>query len=281
MVKLMFTCPLCGYSWKPQINPPGQCANRSCRTFLSEEFRERHLSQMRTRYQAKRNEINERNKAWVQNMDPERKKIYKDYQHQYKISITPEQRAARRAYNKAYSARKTEEQKEKQRERWREWKKTWSERHLEARRVTSNKWSAARPEYLRARNQNRRAMRKNAGGSFTRQEWLDLLAVCGHTCLKCGRKEPDIKLTVDHVVPLVKGGSGYIENIQPLCLTCNLRKHDKVADFRGMVVETNGQGLLSPLWVRVDAKKEKRRSPKVLSMPKSTLAESQSKAQAP
>ena len=139
-------------------------------------------------YLKNREAIIAKNIAHVTNMTPERRAQYKAYQHQYKISITPEQRAARRAYNKAYNARKTEEQKEKDRANWREWKTTWSERHLEARRVTAKKWNDARPEYLKARNQKRRALQRGAPGSYTQQEWRDLLDACGHACAKCGLK---------------------------------------------------------------------------------------------
>ena len=38
-------------------------------------------------------------------------------------------------------------------------------------------------------------------------------------------------LTVDHVVPISKGGSNDISNIQPLCCNCNSKKNAKQIDL--------------------------------------------------
>jgi 5-methylcytosine-specific restriction endonuclease McrA len=56
-----------------------------------------------------------------------------------------------------------------------------------------------------------------------------LLAQHGHRCLCCGASEA---LTADHVIPVSKGGSSNIENIQPLCLPCNTRKGARIIDYR-------------------------------------------------
>ena len=40
-------------------------------------------------------------------------------------------------------------------------------------------------------------------------------------CMKCGSRE---NLEIDHVVPLARGGSNRLENLQLLCQDCNRRK---------------------------------------------------------
>lgn len=45
-------------------------------------------------------------------------------------------------------------------------------------------------------------------------------------CVKCGS---DVNLHFDHIIPYSKGGTSLTsKNIQLLCASCNLRKHDKV-----------------------------------------------------
>ena len=78
---------------------------------------------------------------------------------------------------------------------------------------------------------NRRARKRNAEGSFTNGEWELLKKQYGFTCPRCKKKEPQIKLTRDHIVPLLKGGSNFIENIQPLCKSCNSYKHIQIIKY--------------------------------------------------
>ena len=78
-----------------------------------------------------------------------------------------------------------------------------------------------------------------AEGVFTYGEWETLKEQYGFKCPCCGRKEPVIKLTVDHIIPIVKGGSNYITNIQPLCILCNKKKFTKVIKFDPEIMEPN------------------------------------------
>lgn len=81
-----------------------------------------------------------------------------------------------------------------------------------------------------SKNARNRAKRGN-GGSHTFGEWEVLKAQYGWTCPCCKVKEPKISLTEDHIVPVSKGGSDNIENIQPLCRSCNCRKQAKVVKY--------------------------------------------------
>jgi 5-methylcytosine-specific restriction endonuclease McrA len=90
-------------------------------------------------------------------------------------------------------------------------------------------WRRNNPEKVRAHWQKRRTAKHGNGGFYTHEQWVALCNKYDNRCLCCGKKK---KLTVDHVVPLSKGGTSWIENIQPLCLLCNLVKNAKTIDYR-------------------------------------------------
>jgi 5-methylcytosine-specific restriction endonuclease McrA len=77
----------------------------------------------------------------------------------------------------------------------------------------------------------RRARKNGTNGNYTRKEWLELKQFYNYRCPACKRKEPEIQLTIDHIVPLSKGGRHNATNIQPLCFSCNSRKNIKIVKY--------------------------------------------------
>lgn len=61
-------------------------------------------------------------------------------------------------------------------------------------------------------------------GKFTKGEWEKKLREFNHRCAYC---ENNVKLEVDHIKPISKGGMNTIDNIQPLCRSCNSKKSNK------------------------------------------------------
>jgi len=73
-----------------------------------------------------------------------------------------------------------------------------------------------------------KARKRKAYGSHSIEDWLWLCEKFDFRCLCCGKQG---KLTEDHIRSLFCGGSDYIENIQPLCQSCNSRKHTKTISY--------------------------------------------------
>ncbi len=82
---------------------------------------------------------------------------------------------------------------------------------------------------IRIRAQNKR--RSKTKETFSENDWEELKKEYNWTCHACGKTEPEIKLTVDHKLPLSKDGRNVIENIQPLCKNCNSKKQSKLITY--------------------------------------------------
>ena len=91
-------------------------------------------------------------------------------------------------------------------------------------------------------NKRRQLRKMGVIGSHTLKEWEDIKRKHEYCCAECGVSEKRLaekwrgtnfnKLTKDHVVPISKGGNNKIENIQPLCISCNAKKKDKIKKLK-------------------------------------------------
>ncbi|MBW4564347.1 MAG: HNH endonuclease [Mojavia pulchra JT2-VF2] len=49
-----------------------------------------------------------------------------------------------------------------------------------------------------------------------------------YQCQSCGKTTLETDLTIDHIIPLARGGQNDISNLQTLCYTCNQQKKDHI-----------------------------------------------------
>ena len=103
-------------------------------------------------------------------------------------------------------------------------KRRSADANRESVREAKRRWKMENTDTVLAHCHKRRAALK-AGGSYKPSEWRAVLDAYGHRCRHCASDE---KMTVDHIIPISKGGRNTIDNLQPLCLSCNSKKWAKL-----------------------------------------------------
>lgn len=115
-------------------------------------------------------------------------------------NLTPEQRQARRKSQARSRLKMTHNQRE---------------RHYIAQKASAH----------------RRRLKERDLGKYSVDEWNQLLSTHGNRCAACGKTPPLVIISVDHIVPIGRGGVNTIDNIQPLCTSCNCIKNARTINF--------------------------------------------------
>jgi 5-methylcytosine-specific restriction endonuclease McrA len=102
----------------------------------------------------------------------------------------------------------------------------WKANNKERRKEVDKQWRQNNPEAQRERGRRRRARKYDAINKsslkVTAKDIETLKNNFGQSCAYCGAVA---KITIDHVVPLAKGGTHEIENLLPCCQSCNSSKN--------------------------------------------------------
>lgn len=109
----------------------------------------------------------------------------------------------------------------------------WYEKDIPARRKKATEWQKANPEKVRANCRNRIALKKKAKGTHTADQVLKMLKKQNWICVALGCNRSIRKTEnrhIDHIMPLILGGSNDISNLQGLCGPCNCSKNKKHPD---------------------------------------------------
>lgn len=108
----------------------------------------------------------------------------------------------------------------------------WKKDNLSNRKKRNDRlksWRTRNPDKSKNQTQKRRFLKENQLGHFEPWYWEVICYLAKDLCLVCKKKG---SLTMDHIKPLSKGGLHDVQNIQPLCQSCNSQKGTKEIDYR-------------------------------------------------
>lgn len=100
--------------------------------------------------------------------------------------------------------------------------------HTEKPCIHSPSFRILLPEVMVLRNFNRTIRRR------IRYNRRNIMARDEHTCQYCGKRLPESQLTLEHVLPVSKGGDDTWENVVAACRTCNNGKANRTPQEAGM-----------------------------------------------
>jgi 5-methylcytosine-specific restriction endonuclease McrA len=89
----------------------------------------------------------------------------------------------------------------------------------------SAKWSKNNPEKHAENTRIRKQRQRNLTGNLTKESVEFRFRYYGYCCYYCGCN--GCKLTIEHRIPISRGGTNHPSNIVPACRTCNSKKGTK------------------------------------------------------
>lgn len=141
-----------------------------------------------------------------------------------KYEATEKGQATRSKAIKKYSSSAHGKAAQRKRDALRKYNPAW----LEKKKVYERRYrktEGGKAVHAAVTHRRRAAIAGTTDAPLTAVEWLAILKVNRYRCYYCKEKT---KLSMDHVIPLSKGGEHRKENVVPACIPCNSRKNDRL-----------------------------------------------------
>jgi len=206
-----------------------------------DELREKSLVRSRIYYSEHRDECNARSRKWQKDHGDEtalRRSTYmkqwkennadhvKEYMEKYRADNEESLKDWRKKYNCLNFdeiSRRAKMYRENNPDKMTARNVNYRKNNYESEIDRIRKYHHEHPEKLRCHANKRRATKLGASGrGISDTDEAVLKDEYAHMCVYCGRK--DVSLTVDHIVPLSRGGDHDIENATVCCKSCNSKK---------------------------------------------------------
>lgn len=197
-------CPVCRPLWRKEL------ARIAKKKFEGNKERYNAHARVYARKQALKN--------------PEKYKA-KNSQNARNKKLQRQQNPEKAQATKAYMAKYFQENKERAVAR----NKQWIKEHPE------------QSEEIQSRSRhNRRARLAGVQGTWSYKEFAKLCVASDNHCYYCHKQCG--KLTADHMIPIARKGPNTIDNIVPVCLSCNCSKrHKTLLEFMPNIVRMGRQ----------------------------------------
>lgn len=196
---------------------------RQAKNVRSREYYATHKEKKHRYYEDHREQISAKNKAYSATHKERRREYNAAYYAEHREQeITAScawaqgHKEHRRKYLMNYRATNKEELAVKAKQRWQDHPEKMQEY-----------WHTEKGRLVRkASNAKRRHQRRGLGPIDMKGFYAKCADLQWH-CQLCGKELTRETVTIDHIIPVSKGGTNVLENLQPLCFHCNSVKRDK------------------------------------------------------
>ena len=208
------TCERCGNLFPARSSAHKYCSGK-CRSKGSyAKSRERILAYQRDYYQRNKPRVNERNQAYVERNMPSIREYQREYRKKNASVISAQK-------SEAYQAR---------RDHYRAQGRAYYQANRETIRAINNAWSVANREAvlaIKARYKHRRRSIEADNGIYlvSQRDIERMLTRHNDACAYCHVTFSEaVPVTLDHIVPVMRGGTFSVGNLAPACTSCNSSK---------------------------------------------------------
>ncbi|UBF29837.1 HNH endonuclease (plasmid) [Kovacikia minuta CCNUW1] len=178
--------------------------------------------------------ISQRKKDYYQNNKARirvKNRFYHEQNKEKRLRYGTEWRQKNREYKNQKQAEYRKENPEKVRQSLLSWYEKNRDRQKlymqERQKSLTEEQRQSERERSRVKSRKRRALIKSAHIPYTEQQVKEKFAAMGNACFYCSSLD---QITVDHYIPINKGGWDSLDNLVPACSRCNFSKRDMLPD---------------------------------------------------